>query len=139
MTEMPTGVWNYKRIPLRLLFPELGAIPLGIYYKLRIACCGYLIVEGEDRMRNCHQCRNNHGWVCPDCLGARWLSTYPDPPWMVRCLSCCYETVDAKGKIIGVYDEERERASVKRWLVHRFPYGVPGMPTEQDLVLMDRR
>ena len=133
---IPTGVWNYQRVSLVTLLPQLGQIKLSTYYHLRIACCAYLQVEGE-RLRNCGRCHDNHGYVCPICLGSTWTDDRGDDYKQVRCPGCCFEFIGEKGKIESKYDPERELLCVQRWLAKRFPYGVPHEPTEDDLRLMD--
>jgi hypothetical protein len=135
--RIPSGVWDYHRVPLRTVLPELGDINLTVYYMLRIACCAHLVVTGADKLQDCEVCENR-GWVCPRCLGARWLSADGfDKSNMIRCPDCVYERVDEKGKIYGTFDPDRALQSARRWLVKRFPYGVPTDPTPADLALMD--
>lgn len=136
-TELPTGVYEYKRVELRSLFPVLGKIPLSVYYRLRIACCAHMLIRGGDRLENCEVCHYNQGYVCPVCLGATWVAAPDNYESEVRCMTCCYDRLDDKGKLVSQYDQERERVAVGNWLTSRFPYGVPAQPTEADLRRMD--
>lgn len=138
---MPTGVWDWERIELRHILPQLGAIPLALYYHLRIACCAHMIVTGANKLQRCDRCRNNCGFVCPYCLGVGWLDTFaldlPSGNNMTRCTHCKNITLDERGKEVGVYDPIKELQACRAWLVNRFPFGVPGLPTATDLALMD--
>lgn len=140
---LPTGVWDWERIELRNLMPQLGAIPLAVYYHLRIACCARMIVTGADKLQRCGRCRNNCGFVCPACLGSGWIDTYalelPSGNNMTRCTLCKNITLDEKGKEVGEYDPVKELQACRAWLVKRFPFGVPAVPTQADLALMDTR
>lgn len=132
----PRGVWDYKRMPMTDILTGLPIMSLDIWYRLRIACCAYLQVSGDDKLQDCGVCRHNHGYVCPRCLGAGWLS---DAPYnsLAACPDCMIEVVGEKGKIFHEYDGQKELTSVQNWLDQRFPFGVPTAPTEHDLILMD--
>ena len=129
----PTGVWDYHRIDLDLLFPQLRGVSLYTYYRLRIACCGHLVVTGEDTIRNCDVCDHNKGFVCPYCLGARHLD---DEMTRRPCPLCTVPTIRDKIQV-NVYDEEAELRACQAWFAHNLPFGVPTEPTPQDLLRMD--
>jgi hypothetical protein len=132
---IPTGLVlkdsRYQRVPLHLLFPEIEGISLWTYWHLRIACCGRMIVKYGDTLQDCDVCVLNHGYVCPSCLGAGLLSSND------RCPVCRYDRTDEKGKLVSVYDNDKELLACQRWLSSRFPYGVPKEPTDDDLRRMD--
>lgn len=136
--ELPTGVWDYQRVELHTLFPQLGRITLRTYYLLRIACCGRMLVKGADKLEDCYLCKHNCGFVCPMCLGKRWLTTGEiGYNALTACNVCCYSYVDDKQKVRTEHDPMRELIACQNWLAKRFPMGVPQQPTERERAIMD--
>lgn len=138
--QRPTGVWNYERVELNTLMPLLGDIPLAVYWQLRIACCGRLLVRGEATLLDCGSCYENLGFVCPSCRAGRgWLSGGAVQYGLRYCPTCTYDYVDDHKHLHRVQDAERILSACNRWLTRHFPYGVPSEPTPAELAEMGAR
>lgn len=129
----PTGLYDYRRVSLADVFPDLEGVNLYYWWFMRVGCCAHQIVRGSDRLKDCDRCRDNHGYVCPVCLGAAWV-IHPYKP----CPGCTTESVGARGELVSRYDAEKERRGVEMWIARHFPMGVPLDPSYEDVMRMDR-
>lgn len=129
----PTGVHEYHRVELRTVLPELGSVNLWVFYHLRVACCAYQQVRGAgDVLADCDRCHDNRGFVCPTCLGA----TFVRKPFRF-CPTCTYDTTGEKGKLVTLYDPEKELLAARAWLARRFPLGLPSELDPEDILRFD--
>lgn len=135
----PTGVWDYRRVDLETILPAVRGLSLWVYWHLRIACCARLLHIG-DKLVDCQVCRDNTGFVCPFCLGNRFVSYKNQDGRIVAdpCTRCCLvRPGEKKDTIVVEPDAQMKLIAVNNWLAKRFPYGVPSAPTADDLRIMD--
>ncbi len=100
---------------LQSAFPEL--LPLDVFQLRRLRICCPACFGDNKHCRTC----GGHGYVCPNCRGARWLverrndiderGPYNEPV-MVRCNGCGLLMTEG-----WVFDAEHELNTVEAWLM----------------------